>query len=265
MVRWVMGIWLAMSGMTLAQGMPEGMAEAEVVLLGEVHDNAAIHARQAELVAALQPRALVFEMLTPGQAAMAAPQLRDDMGALEEALGWAETGWPDFALYYPIFQAGGEAAIFGAAVPREDARAAMQAGVAESFGEDADRFGLSLPLPEGEQATREAFQHLAHCEALPQEMLGVMVALQRLRDAVLARSILEALEATGGPVGVITGNGHARKDWGVPAVLELARPGIRVFAMGLLEEGSGPNGVFDAEERFLPAEREDPCAVFEKG
>ena len=265
MVRWGMVIWLAMAGAALAEESLERMAQADVVLLGEVHDNAAIHARQAELVAALKPRALVFEMLTSEQAARAVPDLRGDARALEQALQWSQSGWPDFAMYFPVFQAAGQAEIFGAAVPREAARTAMQDGIPQSFGDGAERFGLTAPLPEAEQAAREAFQHAAHCDALPPEMLPVMVGLQRLRDAVLARAVLEALEQTGGPVALITGNGHARRDWGVPAVLEAAEPGIVLFALGLLEEGSEGDGLFDAEERFPPAERDDPCAVFEKG
>ena len=49
---------------------PEDLPRADVVLLGEVHDNPAHHAFQAEAVAYLAPRALVFEMLTPAQAAL---------------------------------------------------------------------------------------------------------------------------------------------------------------------------------------------------
>ena len=44
-------------------------AAQDVVILGEIHDNPAHHEVQAERVADIQPRALVFEMLTPEQAA----------------------------------------------------------------------------------------------------------------------------------------------------------------------------------------------------
>ena len=62
---WAM-IWVLLAaGMAHAREVPDGMAEAQVIFLGEVHDNAHAHARQAELVDRLQPKALVFEMLTP--------------------------------------------------------------------------------------------------------------------------------------------------------------------------------------------------------
>ncbi|NBT31976.1 MAG: hypothetical protein EBT13_08780, partial [Rhodobacteraceae bacterium] len=45
---------------------------ADVYVLGEVHDNPAHHLRQAEIVGQVAPRAIVFEMLSPAQVAAAA-------------------------------------------------------------------------------------------------------------------------------------------------------------------------------------------------
>ena len=92
----------------------------DVHVLGEVHDNPTHHAEQARRVTEIVPAALVFEMLTEAQAARALPELRGDPTALEEALGWAESGWPDFTMYYPVFAAAPEARILGAP-PRGDA------------------------------------------------------------------------------------------------------------------------------------------------
>jgi uncharacterized iron-regulated protein len=260
--------WIIGAGMALAVAggavWATGLTGAQVVVLGEVHDNPHHHARQAALVAEVKPAALVFEMLTPEQAARVTPALRGDAAALEQALQWQDGGWPDFAMYYPIFAAVPEAAIHGAAVPRAAARAAVKQGVAESFGPEAGAYGLNLPLAKGDQAEREAFQHAAHCEALPEEMLPVMVELQRLRDATLAQATLRALDETGGPVVVITGNGHARRDWGMPADLGRVRPGLTVFSLGQSEAGGEADGVFDRVEQSPGVEREDPCAVFAK-
>ncbi len=65
----------------------------------------------------------------------------------------------------------------------------MREGAAAVFGAAAARFGLDAPLPEDEQAAREAEQAEAHCGALPAEMLPGMVEAQRLRDAALARAV----------------------------------------------------------------------------
>ena len=236
---------------------------ADVVFLGELHDNAGHHARQAAHVAELQPTALVFEMLTQAQADSVTPELVADAVALEAALGWAESGWPDFAMYYPIFAAAPGAAIYGAAVPRDAARGAMQNGMVSAFRGDAELYGLTAPLPEAEQEAREALQLAAHCDAMPEEMLPVLVDIQRLRDAELAYSSVEAFETHGGPVVVITGNGHARKDWGAPVYLMAAAPAVSVLSLGQAETGSGPpSGVFDVVEMSPPADRGDPCAAF---
>ena len=89
----------------------------------------------------------------------------------------------------------------------------------------APLFGLDAALDPEEQATREAGQMAAHCDALPDHVLPGMVEAQRLRDAALSRAIVAAiLETDGGPVAVITGNGHARTDWGIPPMLTRALP-----------------------------------------
>lgn len=239
--------------------------EADVVFLGEQHDNPAHHARQAQIVRALSPAALVFEMLTPSQAGRVTPDLIAEAEALARTLDWDASGWPDFTMYHPIFAAAAKAQIYGAGIPREQARAALEADLAKVFGPGADRYGLTRPLPVAQQRDREALQMAAHCGALPQDRLPGMVNIQRLRDAALARAALEAFEATGGPVAVITGNGHARADWGAPQLLKMAAPSLRVVTLGQGEAGGpAPEGLFDRVEFAAPAEREDPCAAFGK-
>ena len=238
---------------------------ADVVILGELHDNPVHHANQVAAVEALKPAALVFEMLTPEQAVQVTPAIRSDAAALGAALGWEEAGWPDFAMYHPIFTAAPSAQVFGAAFPRPDVSRATAEGAAEVFGPEAVRYGLDLPLPAEEQAAREAEQAEAHCDALPVELLPGMVAAQRLRDAGLARAVVEAVAETGGPVAVITGNGHARKDRGLAVYLSRAAPGLSVLSVGQFEEppeAAEADAAFDLWLVTEPAEREDPCAVF---
>ncbi|SDJ90620.1 ChaN family lipoprotein [Aliiruegeria lutimaris] len=259
---------LCLAGAVHAGELPDISAfdpgDAAIVLLGEVHDNPAQHANQAAAVATIAPSALVFEMLTAEQAETANNTDRSDRAVLEEALDWKHSSWPDFELYHPIFLAAPDARIYGAAVAREELMAAMTEGVAEVFGEAAEQYGLA-PLPEEIQATREAFQLEAHCNALPGEMLAGMVDAQRLRDARFSQTTLAALRETGGPVVVITGNGHARRDWGMPVYLAAAAPDVVVRTLGQFElsapEGAVPHDFWLLTEE---AEREDPCAVFEK-
>jgi uncharacterized iron-regulated protein len=248
-----------------AMAAPATLEEAQVVFLGEQHDNAAHHARQAEIVADIAPEALVFEMLTAEQAGRATPDVRTSEAALEAAIGWNGTGWPPFSMYYPIFAAAPEAAIYGAAIPRDLAGRVSEEGTGAVFGPEAERYGLDEPLPPRQQDAREALQFAAHCDALPKSMLPMMVSIQRLRDAELARVALKALESSGEPVVVITGNGHARTDWGAPAALERVAPEVTVAALGQGETSTGaPDGVFDVIEIGPDVDRGDPCAAFRR-
>lgn len=257
-----MRIWATLCLVALGLPLSAGQFNSDIVILGEFHDNPHHHARQAEIVATIHPKALVFEMLTEAQAAAHVPGA--DQATLGDAFQWAESGWPDFAMYYPIFAAAPEASVFGAAVPRDAARAAMTEGVVAAFGDEADLFGLNLPLAEDEQAAREAFQMAAHCDALPTEMLPMMVDVQRLRDAELARVSLKAFAETGGPVVVITGNGHARLDWGMGPYIARAAPERTVMAVGQSEDSAPLPGTFDLVLDSPSIERDDPCAVFRK-
>jgi uncharacterized iron-regulated protein len=243
--------------------LPDAAMAAQVLFLGEQHDNPHHHRLQAEWVSALQPRAIVFEMLTKVQAERITPDLLEDAEALEAALEWHASGWPDFGMYHPIFTASPDAKVLGAAVPRATARQVMAEGASAIVSpEDAGLFGLDQPLDPVEQANREDLQREAHCNALPENLLPDMVAVQRLRDFSLANVARTALKNHGAPVIVITGNGHARKDWGAPFLLRRVDPDIRVFSLGQGEAGAVPAGGFDAVMDAPMVERGDPCAAF---
>lgn len=235
---------------------------ADVVVLGEIHDNPAHHANQARAVAALHPKALVFEMFS-AEAAARLPQDLSDKGAVERALNWQ--GWPDFGMYHPIFTAAPTARVYGAELPRAAAKAVFSDGVAAVFGDEADDYGLMQPLDAAEQSAREVEQAEAHCGALPSDLLPGMVLVQRLRDAMLARAVVQALADTGGPVAVITGSGHARKDRGVPAVLAQVAPGTLVLSIGQMEDDPGPDAPYDLWLVSDPLPRPDPCAELTGG
>ncbi|MBY6119502.1 ChaN family lipoprotein [Mameliella alba] len=228
------------------------LADPDIVILGEVHDNPDAHIGQARALETLQPTAVVFEMLTPDDARRA-DQDRDQIPAI-----WGNSGWPDYALYAPVFDALGAARIVGAAAPRENVRAVFGDGAAALVGSDASRFGLDAPLPGAQQTQREEMQFEAHCRAMPREMMAGMVEVQRYRDAVFARAALEALDRYGPPVAVIAGNGHARTDWGIPAMIARAAPEVTTHATGFVEGTA--DMPFDTVTIIPPAERDDPCA-----
>ena len=237
--------------------------DADIVVLGEIHDNPAHHANQAEIVAALQPAALVFEMFPQADEAKV-NELRANGAAPAEiaaALDWANSGWPDFSFYAAILSAAPQAQVFGAGQPSADVRRAMVEGAAGPFGPDAAIYGLDKPLDPGEQARREAMQAEAHCDALSAELLPGMVEAQRFRDAGLADAALWARTMTGGgQVVVITGSGHADKLRGMPAAIAVAQPEIRLVSLGQFEAPPDAAGDYDRVMIAPAPERRDPCA-----
>lgn len=231
---------------------------ADVVVLGEVHDNPDHHMNQARAVFSLTPKAVVWEMLS-AEAAQKVPADLGNMRAVARALGWEGSGWPDFQMYYPIFVAARDARHYGAEVPRDLARRSVREGALAVMPGGP---GLAYTLPPEEQTAREAEQMAAHCDAMPGDLLPGMVQAQRLRDAYLADAVLRALDEVGPPVAVITGSGHARKDWGVPAVLARVAPDVSVLSVGQIEGRAGGSQPFDLWIVTDAVPREDPCLAF---
>jgi uncharacterized iron-regulated protein len=63
---------------------------------------------------------------------------------------------------------------------------------------------------------------------------------------------------------VITGNGHARADWGAPAFIAYAAPDVPVFTLAQGEEGREVQGLFDLTLDATAPARGDPCAAFNR-
>ncbi|AFE04465.1 hypothetical protein COCOR_02085 [Corallococcus coralloides DSM 2259] len=215
---------------------------ARFVLLGERHDHPDHHRLQAELVRARtasgQRPALAFEMLDVTQQPALDAALKahpEDAEALAKAVDWANSGWPAFSLYEPVFTAGLQARlpIVAANLPRAQVRELVMKGPEALPSDLRSRLGLEAPVPEAEaKAVREELDR-SHCGQLPQEMLEPMALAQRARDAMMADRLLETVPADGAVL--ITGNGHVRKDRGVPAHLERRVKDVTVLSVALLE------------------------------
>jgi uncharacterized iron-regulated protein len=258
------------------------LAAARFVLLGESHENPDHHALQAwvvrTLVAAGRRPAVAFEMLTTAQAPALARHLAaapGDAAGLGEAVGWRQSGWPDWRYYQPIAEAGLAAGLplVAANIPLPTARALTRG---EAGGLDAGlaaRYGLDRPLPPDVEQAMLAELRESHCGQAPERLLPGMIAAQRARDAQMADSLLGA-QADGAVL--VAGAGHVRTDRGAPAFLRLRDPQARVAALAFLEVRPGAATPGDYAARFegrLPfdfvwftprADDEDPCARFEK-
>lgn len=256
------------------------IGDAAYVMLGEMHDNPDHHVLQARLVRAIGAAgarpALAFEMMEEDDqpaidgAVARAPR---DPDAIARAVDWRHSGWYDFAMYRPIFAAGLDAGmpIVGANLPVALAKKLAFEGA------DALTPALRAALAKAEPLAPELVDSLraemkrAHCDApMPEKILDRLALAQRARDVQMALRLAGAGAA--GAV-LVTGNGHARLDRGVPASLERESPGRPVVSVGLFEVTPGKaEPALYAEEFgkgplpfdfvvFTPAaEREDPCA-----
>ena len=245
---------------------------ADVIYLGEQHDNPAHHAHQGEilealLVAGARP-ALAFEMLDEEQQPLldqAVVEART-AGALEARLGWRARGWPDFAMYWPLFDLAARERLVVVALDLSPdvTRRIARDGLA-SLGPRAATLASRLPADGPREAAIARAIRDGHCGLLPEARLPAMVEAWHARNVTMARRLAAALERAR-PVVVIVGRGH-QDAGGLPAQLGALRPGARQLVVSMVElpAGEGPASVA-AETAgdvvwLTPAvERGDPCA-----
>jgi uncharacterized iron-regulated protein len=205
-------------------------------------------------------------LAAPQQAALdEALAARVAMPELERRLGWRERGWPDFSLYWPLFQLAREHGVPVLAIDLDQAvaRRIARGGLA-SVGEE--RVALASRLtPDAERERRIAHTiRTAHCDLMPERQIPAMVESWHARNVTMARGLSGALDRIAQVV-VIVGRGH-QDPGGLPAQLETLRPGTRQLIVDMLEAPAGerPEEVVrraNGEVVWItPAvERPDPC------
>jgi uncharacterized iron-regulated protein len=238
-----------------------------IVLLGEVHDNAEQHRLRLALLrralAAGWRPALALEQLDRESQPALERARRERPGDAQHVIESAapEAGWSwDFYRPFVALALEFELPLVAANLSRADAKRIADEGWASVF--DPARLaalGLDREIEAAWQAAQEREIDAGHCHALPRASWAALARVQFARDAVLADALRE--HAARGVV-LLAGNGHVRRDFGVPRWLpEETR--ARAFAVGYLEAGDAPApGAFDAVVYTPRAEREDPCAAF---
>lgn len=226
-------------------GLLRAMLAADVVLLGEKHDNPDHHLAQAwvldRLVAANRRPPVVVEQIAADQAdALAAWRRTDPATAdgLAEAVDWSDSGWPAFGIYRPLFDrivAADLALLPGDMAPAELRQVGRQ-GIASLEVDRRAELGLVEPLPEAAAAALDRILIDSHCGLIPAEAAPALRGVQRARDGALSAATRDALAAgSDRPVVVIAGTGHTRRDWGVPLVLARTAPEADSFTVALVE------------------------------
>lgn len=219
------------------------MRSARFVLLGERHDNSDHHRLQAwlleRMIAGGRRPAMAFEMFGTEKRPAIEKHLEQrprDADGLGAATDWANTGWPDWALYRPIVQAALDAGLPIIAANLPDTEVKAMSRRQQISPERIDQLGLNRPLPGELHDSLVRDIRESHCNLLPDRAVLPMVMTQRAKDASMAMAMAEAARAPGidGAV-LIAGAGHARKDRGVPMVLRDVAPDADSFAIAFVE------------------------------
>jgi uncharacterized iron-regulated protein len=239
--------------------------EANIVLLGETHDNLEHHRLQRELLAQIvatgRRPALVMEQFdrefqAPLDAARSSRER--DADAVLDAGRFNRRSW-QIQGYRPLVELAldFDLPIVAANLSRDEARAIVR---------DPGQAALPRVDPRVEQALAADIDR-SHCgEKTPPAILAGMVAAQRARDLAMAQALMRYQQR--GAV-LVAGVGHVRADRGVPLYLE-KRPLVIAF-IEIDEDKQKPDAYVDGEFAtrasfdfvwFTPrADRLDPCAT----
>jgi len=137
--------------------------EADVVLVGETHDNPDHHKLQAWLLRQLALKgkrpAVVMEMIgaeksdTLANVLLASNVTADSVGT---RLDWDNSGWPSFAIYRPIMEAalGGNLTILPGDASKDQVRQVSQQGLGALPYSERVRLGIGAALPAAPMPSR---------------------------------------------------------------------------------------------------------------
>lgn len=243
--------------------------DAQVVYLGESHDNPHHHVDQARVLESMLASgarpALAFEMLSGDQqpAVNEATAPGADPAALGARLRWQERGWPDFTMYRPLFDL---ARRYGLPVVALDldqptVRRIAKTGLAGLPAGERSGLASRLDPDPGRDAALARDIDVAHCGLLPGSAVPSMVDAWHARNVNMGRRIVQALERVSQVV-VIVGRGH-QDPGGLPDQVESLRPGTRQLILDLVEAGSEEAPTITEGRIVWPrpaVERPDPCA-----
>lgn len=269
-------IWDASAQRFVSQStLMESAAAARFVLLGEIHDDPEHHRIQTLILEEVLERgrrpALVMEQYDRDQedsiraVRSAAADLGDRLRGLGKLMrtSW---NWPD---YRPLVQLAlaHDLPLAPANMARAPLRKVARGGFAELGEGEPERLALDAAWSAPRQARLIDDVRQGHCGKLPEHVVEPIAKSQRVRDAIMADVVLSFAEP--GAVAIL-GNGHVRRDMGVPIYLQARAPSVSLLSVGLVQV----NAVTDPNKYatgalgqrfdyiwFTPASRRafDPC------
>ena len=295
-------IWDIESGKVIKQEeLIEHFLGAELIYLGEKHDNARQHEIQLQILEALIDKgkrpSIGFEFFTIGQTSLlmnftqpSEPIMNikskdyDPESVLRQALGWDHRSDEEWSYYFKLieFARDNQLPAFATDIPWGLSSRITRVGV-----ENLHPTELSLLLDTGlndseyEQLMLEEFTNV-HCGYRNEEMFRRMYQAWIARNDAIAQSIVNTLEANPQkPVVMIIGFGHLRHGMGIPERIAYLRPETKQINFSMMEINLEPSSL----ESYLPEfeingrtfkqdfdyiwftsrkDMEDPCKAFRK-
>nr|WP_315261458.1 ChaN family lipoprotein [uncultured Duganella sp.] len=244
-----------------------GPANPQILLLGEVHDNAQGHKLRYELLrqrveAGWRPAIVMEQFDRENQDLLDKAQKNClDAQCVIQVAGGARWEWQ---LYYPVIQLAltYHLPLVAGNLSRADASRVVRDGVKSSFDPQSVKdYRLEQPLPEAVRSAQQREVEVGHCNMLPEMMIGGMVNAQVARDIWMAKIVRDQQPKD---VVLIAGNGHVRKDIGVGYWLQQVAPALSVRSVGFAESGDN-GGRYDSLQVLAPQQRDDPCKQLKKG
>ena len=186
------------------------LANADKIVIGETHGREAHQNREAFLIGALAEAgrhpALVLEMLSRDQSAIVEtyravqPEYAMELAVV---LDWANSNWPAWSFYYPVFNMGfaTKAPILGGDLPDGDPGTVTQ-----------NQEVASLPYYRDSMIS-------AHCGLIDEARALDLARTQMARDQSMAWVLEQAASLADGAV-LIAGASHIQHSTGVPSLLD---------------------------------------------
>lgn len=244
------------------QQLVEQLKQHSLILLGEVHDEPLHHLRRAELIQALsaQHPMVVAEQLEAGKQVQYSAHLAGDLAQA----GFDAKVW-DWDVYAPLFSilATEQIPLVGGNLPLDTVRRIAKQGEVALPTALATKI-QAAPLSEAAQTALLADLESGHCGHLPKALLPNFILAQRARDASMLNSMQQAKQT---PVVLLAGNGHVRKDYGIPTLFISER--ANAVSVGFLQADTlTPEAIqaYQAQYDYVwltgAVEAEDACAAF---
>ncbi|MBI5429192.1 MAG: ChaN family lipoprotein [Nitrosomonadales bacterium] len=258
--------------------------KADVLLLGETHDNTLHHEYQLKLLKA-RIDAVKYPALMP---ALMMEQLNAED---QQALDWTLTGvnrdetlervtrlirFADIQAYQPFLATAidNKLPVIAANISNLHSQPVVRGGFTAYDAGELKRLAVEEVWNDSRQKFLIENMGGAHCGKLRDDLREGLTRGQRLRDALMADVAVPSIAR--GVVGIV-GSSHARRDIGLPLYFAARAPTARILSVGFIEVSPGVTGPHAYEKSsatgeapydviwFTPrVERTDPCANLDK-